>query len=241
MTARRADASDRLPALPRRLAGMVVGPTQTLTAAIAHGAWATVWLAGLLLWAGAAGALLSTPVGQQALVDERVRVVEAFGGEVDDATYEAWQAQPPVLTYLTSGGRVWLLPPVTLAVALGLLGAARRHGARVSFRQMLAVVTHANVVLVLQQLAATPLHYGRESLTGASNVAALVPMVEEGTALALWLGSVDLFGLWWLWLLAVGLGLVTARPSRGWFLRLVAAYFVLAAVAALVVGLTGGS
>jgi len=241
MMARSADASDGLPAPPRRVLGMLVRPAATLTAAIAHGAWATVWLSGLLLWAAAATALLSTPVGQQALVDERVRVVEAFGGEVDDATYAAWQAQPPVLVYLTSGGRVWLLPPVTLAVAAGLLAAARRYGARVSYRQMLAVVTHASVVLVLQQLLAAPLHYGRESLTGAWNLAALLPMVEEGTALALWLGSVDVFGLWWLWLLAVGLGLVTGRSSRGWFVRLVAAYFAIAALAALVVGLTGGS
>ena len=47
----------------------------------------------LLAVAVCGGLLLSTPVGRQALVDERVRVIEALGGRVDDAAYAALQAQ----------------------------------------------------------------------------------------------------------------------------------------------------
>ena len=236
-----ANATGGLRTVPSRFAGMVTRPGATLATAIAHRAWAGMWLAGLLLWAAAGAWLLSTPVGQQALVDERVRVIEVFGGQVTDAEYEVWQARPPLLTYLTSGGRPWLLPPVTLIVAGGLLALARSRGAGGSFAQMLAIVTHANVVLVVQQLLTTPLHYGRESLTSVSNLAALLPMVEEGTPLALWLGTIDVFGLWWLWLLALGLGIVSARPARGFFGWLIAAYAIVAALGALAVGLSGGA
>ena len=231
---------DTRPSLPSRMAGMLTRPRPTLTLAIARQLWAATWLAGLTLWAAVGAGLLVTPVGQQALVDERVRVIEAFGGEVDDAGYGALQADPPVLTYLTSGGRLWLLPPVTFAVALGLLVLVRWRSRVGSLGQMLAVVAHANVVLVLQQVLTTPLHYVRESLTSVSNLAALLPMVEEGTPLALWLGSLDLFGLWWLGLLALGLGIVSGQPTRGFFGWLIAAYAAVAAVAALAVGLSGG-
>lgn len=234
------DATGGLPTLPSRLAGMVTRPRATLTAAVAHRAWAAVWVAGLALWAASGAWVVATDVGRQALVDERVRVVEAFGGDVDDAAYAALQDRPPVLAYLTSGGRVWLLPPVTLAVAGGLVGLLRWRAARGHFSQLLAVVTHANVALVVQQLLSSPLHYGRESLTSVSNLAALLPMIEEGTALAHWLGSVDVFGLWWLWLLALGLGIVAGRPARAFLGWLIAAYAGVAAVAALAVGLSGG-
>lgn len=234
------DVTEGLRAVPVRFAAMLTRPRATLAAATAHRAWVGIWVAGLLVWAAAGGLLLSTPVGQQALVDERVRVIEAFGGEVTDPAYEALQARPPLVAYLTSGGRLWLLPPVTLAVAVGLLALVRARGDGGSFAQMLTIVAHANVVLVVQQLTATPLHYARESLTSISNLAALLPMVEEGTPLALWLGTIDLFGLWWLWLLALGLDLVAGRPARGFFGWLAAAYAVVATIGALAVGLSGG-
>ena len=44
----------------------------------------------------------------KALVDERVRQVEAFGGRIDDAAYAALQRPRPWLTYFTSGGRLLL-------------------------------------------------------------------------------------------------------------------------------------
>lgn len=229
------------PRLPQRLSGIFFRPRATMRAAVSSRAWAGVWLLGLIVWAACGTALLSTAVGQQALVDERVRVVEGFGGDVTDAQYAAWQARPPVAVYLTSGARWWLLPPVTLAVAAGLVGLARRAGAPAPFAAALAVVTHANVVLVAQQVAMTPLHYLRESLTGVSNVAALLPMVEEGSAPALWLGAIDLVGVWWLWLLATGVGVMTGRPARASFGWLLAAYAAIAAVGAVVVGLSGGS
>ena len=63
---------------------------------------------------------------------------------------------------------------------------------------------HATVVLALQQLLATPLHVVRESLTSPFNLAALLPFFDEGSLPARILGTVELFGLWWALLLAVG-------------------------------------
>lgn len=202
------------------------------------GAVAVTWLVLLAIWAGTAGLLLSSPVGRQALVDERVRVVEALGGTVDDATYAGLQAAPPYWMYAASGGRLLLLPVVTLAVGAGL---ALWPGRRAGFVPSLSVAVHASTVLVLQQVVATPLHVVRESLTSPFNLAALLPWFDEGSMPARVLGTIELFGVWWVLLVAVGCAVLAERRAREFVGPLVGAYVGIAAAVAVAVAITGGS
>src|SRR5574338_1121766 len=105
----------------RRLTGVLWHPRATMAEVVRHPVFFTTWVVVLLAVVVCGGLFLSTPVGQQALVDERVRVTEALGGRVDDAEYARLQASPPVSIYLTSGGRMLVMPPVTLIVAAGLV------------------------------------------------------------------------------------------------------------------------
>ena len=82
---------------------------------------------------------------------------------------------------------------------------ARIDGATLSFVTALAIAVHATVVLALQQIVATPLHYVHESLTSPTNVAGMLRVFDEGTWPARLFGTIDVFGLWWMWLLSVGL------------------------------------
>ena len=65
----------------------------------------------------------------------------------------------------------------------------------------------------MQQFVAAPLHYLRESLTSPTNLAVFLPCFERrdgcrrGSS-----ASMDLFGLWWMWLLALGLA-AAERPA----------------------------
>ncbi len=223
----------------RRMIGVLWHPRATMTEVVRSPALVATWVALLAVLMVCAWALLSTGVGRQALVDERVRVIEALGGRVDDAAYAGLQAHPPWLVYLTSGGRLLLTPAVTLLVAAGLMALAALDGARVRYVVALAVTVHASVVLVLQQIVATPLHFVRESLTSPTNIAGVLPMLEEGSVPARLLGSIDVFGLWWVWLLAVGLAAATGRQARHYLWRLLAAYVGIAAVVAAVFAVLG--
>ena len=225
------------------LSGVVLRPRTTMQAAVhaRAGAVAVTWVTMLTIWLAAGAWLLSQPVGRQALVDERVRVVEALGGNVDDASYQAWQASPPWRTYFTSGGRALLLPVTTLLVAAGLCLWARRHAPGVGYLAALSVTVHASIVLALQQVVATPLHALRESLTSPFNLAAMLPFFDEGSVPARILGTVELFGLWWALLLAIGAAALTGRTARACAGPLVGTYLGVAAVVAGVVVLMGGS
>ena len=81
----------------RRVLGVVMRPRATMDEVARHPAFITTWVLVLLALAVCGGLLLSTEVGRQALVDERVRVTEALGGRVDDAEYARLQADPPFL------------------------------------------------------------------------------------------------------------------------------------------------
>ena len=196
----------------------------------------------LAVWLGAGAWLLARPVGRQAVVDERVRVVEALGGQVNDAQYQDWQAAPPWSAYFTSGGRVLLLPVTTVAVGSALYLWVRRQVRASRYQAALSVAVHATRVLAVQQLLATPLHVLRESLTSPFNLVALLPFFDEGSLPARILGTVELFGLWWALLLALGAAALLGRgPGPALAGPVLGALSGVAAVVAAAVGLMGGS
>ena len=225
----------------RRVLGVLMRPRATMDEVARHPAFITTWVLVLLAVTVCGGWLLSTEVGRQALVDERVRVTEALGQRVDDAEYARLQADPPFPVYLTSGGRLLLTPPITLLAALGLVLLARIDRATVSIKTALAIVVHATVVLALQQIVATPLHYVQESLTSPTTVAGLLRTFDEGSWPARLFGTIDVFGLWWIWLLSLGLAAAVGKPARRYLWRLLAVYVGVAAIVAAVFAVFGSS
>ena len=223
----------------RRVTGVLLHPRSTMGEVVRHPAFITTWIVVLLAVAVCGGLLLSTEVGRQALVDERVRVTEALGRRVDDAAYANLQANPPLTVYLTSGGRLLLTPPVTIVVALGLLALARLDGVAMSFVTALAIAVHASVVLAIQQIVATPVHFAYESLTSPTNLAGILGVFDEGTWPARLFGTIDVFGLWWMWLLSVGLAAAAGKKARHYLWRLMVVYVGVAAIVAAVFAVMG--
>ncbi len=224
-----------------RVTGVLLHPRSTMVEVVRNPAFITTWVVVLLAVVVCGGWLISTPVGKQALVDERVRVTEALGQRVDDASYARLQADPPVSTYWTSGGRLLLTPPVTLLIAAGLMVLARLDGAQLGYRTALAIAVHATVILAVQQIVATPVHYLYESLTSPTNLAGILRLFDEGSLPARLFGTIDVFGLWWMWLLSLGLAAAAGKPARRYAVQLLAVYVGIAAVVATLFAVLGGS
>jgi hypothetical protein len=167
--------------------------------------WADVLLVTTLA-AGLAGALvMSTAVGQQALLDQLERTADAVGRPLDDAGYARLQSLSVRAPWYAAAMAVVNGPALTIAVTGLVVVAAGARRRRATFRQILAVVAHAGVILTLRQLVAAPLTYVRETTASATALGVWFPGLDEGAPLARFLGSLDLFVLWWAVVLGVGL------------------------------------
>jgi hypothetical protein len=160
---------------------------------------------------------------------------------VTDAQYEALLVAPPWWVYFISGGRTLLTPPITVLVAVAVWLVAKLEQGRATMNQAMALVVHASGVLLVGQLVALPFHYVRESLTSPLNLAAILPLMEAGTVPARFFGTMDLFALWWMGLLALGLSMLTGRRTGRYLLALATLYAVFAAVVAVTFAVTGGA
>ena len=105
---------------------------------------------------------------------------------------------------------------------------------------MLTVVVHASAIFALRALIAAPVNYARESLGGATSLGSVMPAFGDSTFPARLLGAVDIFIVWWVVLIALGLSILyqtRTLPIARW---LFGAYAGGAAALALTQALRGG-
>jgi hypothetical protein len=106
---------------------------------------------------------------------------------------------------------------------------------------VLAVNTHTGAITVIATLFTMPLNYARESLSGATNLAVFAPFLEEGSLAARFLGMIDLFLVWWVVVLAIGLAVLYKRRTGPVALSLLGAYVGIAVIIAVVMRAFAGS
>jgi hypothetical protein len=101
-------------------------------------------------------------------------------------------------------------------------------GGDASFKQAYAVAVHSQILIALQQLFVTPLNYARESMSSATNLAVFLPMLDETNFVARLLGSIDLFWIWWIVNLSIGIGVLYTRKTAPVAWSLLAVYLAIA-------------
>jgi hypothetical protein len=111
----------------------------------------------------------------------------------------------------------------------------------VRFRQVLAIVAHAGVILMLRQVIAAPAAYMRETLASPMTLGLFFTMLDETSPLARFASIVDLFLLWWVVVLAIGMSVLYRKPARRLALAFMGVYVVLAGVLTIAMALTGGT
>jgi hypothetical protein len=103
------------------------------------------------------------------------------------------------------------------------------------------VLVHASAVSVLQQLFTGPINYFRGAVTSATNLAVLLPMVDPKTFAGRVLAMTDLFLIWYLLVLAIGLGVLYRRRTQPIALALYGVYAVGVLCIAAVMSRLGGA
>jgi len=172
-----------------------------------------------------------TEKGRVATVEMQKKMVERMGQpitpEMETRFEEASQSVPRRL--LSVAGTFVVLPIIALIFA-ALYWAAFNTvmGGTATFKQVLAIVTHSQVIGALGLLAALPimLSTGKMSMSGPYNLGALAPMLDETSQLARWLGSISVFSLWSFIVSGIGLGVLYRRNGLNIGLVLIAIYLL---------------
>lgn len=210
-----------------------------MASVIANPRWVAVLLVTFCMTAAARIGLMTTDVGRQALTDQWEQRVEAFGGSVDDALHARLQDLGDHGWELAAGTSIasGLVLPFALAGVLHVMF-GRGLSSR-AYRQSLAVVVHANVILAIRDVVAAPVNFGRESLGSPLALGTFFRMLDEGSGAARLFAMVDFFIVWWVVVLAIGTAVLYRRSTRRMALTYLGLYGAFAVIVAGILVLSG--
>jgi len=210
------------------MVGVFFSPRATFADVAARPKWFGVLGVSLIIIVLALFALFKTDVGQQAWIDQQVRGAESFGGTISDQQYQGMERIAPYIGYIVACAYLIFLPVIVMIISGILLGVFNALlGGDASFKQVLAVVSHAGVITVLQTVFTMPLDYMRETLSSPTNLGVFVPFLDEASFLARLLGTIDVFQIWWLVTLSIGLGVLYRRRTGPIAMSLLTVYAVI--------------
>jgi hypothetical protein len=200
--------------LVTRAFGVLFSPRATYAAVAARPRVLGALVIILVVVVGATALFLSTEVGQNAYIDQALSSMEGLGRQVNDQQMTGIERMAPYAAYITGGAQLVFIPLVAVIIAglaLALFNAIL--GGDATFKQTFAVVVHSYFIVALGALFSMPLFYMRESMASATSLSIFFPMVDDATFLGRLMGSLDLFRVWWLVSLSIGLGVLYKRKT----------------------------
>jgi hypothetical protein len=223
-----------------RFFGIITAPRETFESVVAHPRW--FGMLALVCVIIAAGVVLpmTTEAGKAAALDQQVRQMESFGFEVNDQQYEQMRKGMAIAPY-TTGISILVFSPIVTLILAGILFAVFNAfmGGDATFKQLFSVVVHAGVISAVQQIFTGPLNFFRGSMQSATNLAVLLPMVDERSFAGRLLAMVDFFIIWWLIVLAIGLGVLYRRRTQPIAIGLLVVYGIIAVCGAMIMSSLG--
>jgi len=231
------------PGLFARLIGVLFSPKETFAAIVARPRWLAVMVVTLVMSSAAYYVILSSQDMQDAIVDQQVRAMESRGNVVSDqqiANIERFIGYLPV-GYAVG---IFVLGPLFGAAIAGIVTGifTTLMGGNGTFKQVFAVMNHAGFIPAISALfIAGMLAVGAKPIGArppGANLGVFLPMLEDTSFPAVLLRSIDMFLLWWMVVLAIGLGVLYKRRTGPIATTFIGLYIV---IALLIATFTSGS
>jgi hypothetical protein len=218
-----------------RFFGILFSPSDTFKKIVEQPRWLGMLVLTTVIIATFVGSFLSTEVGQEAWMDQVIESTRSSAGEVSDDQIQAFEKIQPYVGLFGIGQTVIFAPLMSLVFS-GILYVVFSIilGATATFRQLFTVMVHSGVVSTIQAGFTWTLNYFRGVMTSPTSFANLLPMIDEGTFLYKFLNVLDLFVIWWLIVLSIGLGILYKKKTTGIAISLFAVYSIIALVVASV-------
>lgn len=224
--------------LVARFIGIITSPRDTYEAVVAHPKWfgmlAVVAIGMGLLFAG----FLFTKTGQDAWLE--AAITGPFSRRVNEQQIQGMQRIAPFVGYFALVQFLIGLPLVSVVIAAILYAVFNAAlGGTATFKQVFAVVVHGGPIGILSALFTVPLNYSRGTMSSATNLGVFLPMLPEQSFLAHFLGVIDIFLVWQLFVLSIGLAVLYRRRTQPIATALLVVYGIIAVIIAFVRGGTG--
>jgi hypothetical protein len=221
-----------------RIIGVITAPKATFENVVAAPRPAGMLLLVALVIGLGTVAPQFTETGRQKMVDMQVkaaeRIADLAGRPMPPEAYASIEARSRSVGWRMFGVINPLIGlPIWALFIAALYWAAFNivMGGTATFKQVLAIVTHSQVIGALGMIAALPIYAmgaGAITMSGPFNLGALAPMLEEGSTLATFLGSISVFSLWGFIVTGIGLGVLYKRSGRNIAIGLILAYLLIA-------------
>ena len=227
-------ADSKGPNVIARLIGVIFSPRATYQAVVARPRSLGALVITIGIMALTEGAFFSTNVMKEVLLDQQVKTIESFGVTINDQTYDRMEQGIGRAAYTTPISLAIGIP-IVAAIAAGLILAiwGMLMGGTGTFKQVYAILAHSGAIFALSVLFAMPLSYATHRLAGA-NLGVFVPMLDEASFLARFLGAIDLFFVWWSVNVAIGVGVLFKKKTGGIAMTFVGLYVLVALLLAIV-------
>ncbi|HJR62017.1 MAG TPA: YIP1 family protein [Vicinamibacterales bacterium] len=211
-----------------RFIGIITAPRATFGSVVAHPKWLGMYLLTATIIAFGAALPMTTEAGKQAALDQQVSSMESLGFQVSDEMYEQLRQRMTFAAYQTAGS-VLIFSIIVSVILAGILWAVfnAAMGGDATYKQILTVLIHAGAITALGQLFTGPLNYFRGAVTSATSLGALLPMLDDQSFVGKLAGMLDIFIVWWLIVLAIGLAVLYRRKTQPIAMTLFGIYAVI--------------
>jgi hypothetical protein len=210
--------------LVSRIFGVFFSPRATFADVAARPKVFGALVIGLVIVVAAMFILFSTDAGQQAFIDQQLKARP----NMPEQQIAQMERIAPFIRYIVACGYLVFIPivlAIASAILLGIFNAFA--GGDATFKQVFAVMAHAGLITVLQTLFVVPLDYARETLTSPTTIGVFLPFLDENSFAARLLGTIDLFQIWWLFTLSIGLAVLYKRRTAPVATSLLTVYAVI--------------
>jgi hypothetical protein len=216
--------------LVSRVVGVLTSPRDTYARIAEHPRVLGPLVLVLAITAGLTFAFLTTEVGQEALLDQQFEFFERLeqrGVRMPPEAYDRIEQQAVWSPYFTAAGQLvtgLIAGPALAGILLVVFNFGL--GGNASYKQVLTVVVHSWFVMAVATLFATPLNYVQGSMAGRSNLTVFTPFLDDASFPARLFGLIDLFWIWWIVNLAIGIGVLYKKRTTPVSLSLLVVYGV---------------
>ncbi len=241
-TATAAGAAPAPKGLLARFVGIITAPKDTFASIVPVPKWLGILALTTVIVALFTALPLTTEAGRQAAIDTQVQQMQSFGVTVSDQMYQQMENRSKMMPY-TTGISILVVTPIFAVIIAGILFAIFNAalGGEASFKQVFTVLAHAGAVSALSAIFSGTINYFRGAMGSVANLGALLPMLPEKSFVANLLGAIDVFLIWYIVVLAMGLAVLYRRRTQPIAIALMGVYAVIAIVIAVVKSRAGGA